>query len=194
LGLAPGDDYADLVRLEHIDAFFRSGREARRVRGVEKATPKASISQAAVLGCGTMGGGIAMCFANAGIPVRVTETEQGALDRGMDKIRGNYASTVSKGRLSAAEAEARLALIEPTLDFDCIADADIVIGIPDSALAAAAGYAEASGLPYRDGLVRNRYTLRRDNLELEGWLPLRHRRRQQHCCLRDHIRTVRNNR
>ncbi len=106
---------------------FFAEREARRVRGVEKATPKASISQAAVLGCGTMGGGIAMCFANAGIPVRVTETEQGALDRGMDKIRGNYASTVSKGRLSEADAEARLALIEPTLDFDSIADADIVI-------------------------------------------------------------------
>jgi 3-hydroxyacyl-CoA dehydrogenase len=106
---------------------FFAEREARKVRGVERDTVAMSIGRAAVLGCGTMGGGIAMCFANAGIPVRVTETEQGALDRGMDKIRGNYASTVSKGRLSEADAEARLALIQPTLDFDSVADADIVI-------------------------------------------------------------------
>jgi 3-hydroxyacyl-CoA dehydrogenase len=106
---------------------FFAEREARKVRGVGRDTVSMSIERAAVLGCGTMGGGIAMCFANAGIPVRVTETEQGALDRGMDKIRGNYASTVSKGRLSQADADERLALIQPTLDFDSVADSDIVI-------------------------------------------------------------------
>ena len=82
---------------------FFAEREARRVRGVGPDTAKLTIQRAAVLGCGTMGGGIAMCFANAGIPVRVTESEQAALDRGMEKIRGNYAATVAKGRLSAED-------------------------------------------------------------------------------------------
>ena len=68
-----------------------------------------------------------MCFANAGIPVIVTESEQVALDRGMKAIRRNYASTVAKGRLGAEDAEARLALIEPTLDFERLSSADIVI-------------------------------------------------------------------
>ncbi|MEX2049514.1 MAG: 3-hydroxyacyl-CoA dehydrogenase NAD-binding domain-containing protein, partial [Gemmatimonadota bacterium] len=107
-------------------AFFAE-REARKVRGVRPETKEFAIGRGAVLGCGTMGGGIAMCFANAGIPVVVTEGEQAALERGMDTIRKNYESTVSKGRLSKEDAERRLALIQPTLDFDRVADADIVI-------------------------------------------------------------------
>jgi len=107
-------------------AFFAE-REARKVRGVGPDTKELTIRRGAVLGCGTMGGGIAMCFANAGIPAVVTESEQAALDRGVATIRKNYESTVSKGRMSAADAEARIALIEPTLDFDRVADADIVI-------------------------------------------------------------------
>ena len=107
-------------------AFFAE-REARRVRGVSDDTKEFTIRRGAVLGCGTMGGGIAMCFANAGIPVMVTEGDRAALDRGMDTIRKNYASSVSKGSLSAADAEGRLALIEPTLDFDRVSGADIVI-------------------------------------------------------------------
>lgn len=107
-------------------AFFAE-RQARKVRGVERDAPELTIARAAVLGCGTMGGGIAMCFANAGIPVIVTESDQGVLDRGMEAIRRNYASTVSKGRLSSDDAEARIALIEPSLDFDQLADVDIVI-------------------------------------------------------------------
>lgn len=107
-------------------AFFAE-REARRVRGVDDTTKEYTIARGAVLGCGTMGGGIAMSFANAGIPVIVTEGEKAALDRGMDTIRKNYASTVSRGSLSAADAEARLALIEPTLEFDRVSAADIVI-------------------------------------------------------------------
>jgi 3-hydroxyacyl-CoA dehydrogenase len=107
-------------------AFFAE-REVRRVRGVDENTKELTIARGAVLGCGTMGGGIAMSFANAGIPVIVTEGEKAALDRGMDTIRKNYAATVSKGSLSAADAEARLALIQPTLDFDRVAEADIVI-------------------------------------------------------------------
>jgi 3-hydroxyacyl-CoA dehydrogenase len=107
-------------------AFFAE-REARKVKGVGPETKELTITRGAILGCGTMGGGIAMSFANAGIPVIVTEGEQAALDRGMATIRKNYESTVSKGRMSAEDAEARLALIEPTLDFERVADADIVI-------------------------------------------------------------------
>ncbi|MEQ1855688.1 MAG: 3-hydroxyacyl-CoA dehydrogenase NAD-binding domain-containing protein [Longimicrobiales bacterium] len=107
-------------------AFFAE-REARKVRGVDDGTKEYPIARGAVLGCGTMGGGIAMSFANAGIPVIVTEGDKAALDRGMDTIRKNYAATVAKGSLSAADAEARLALIEPTLDFERVATADIVI-------------------------------------------------------------------
>ena len=106
---------------------FFAERAARRVRGVGPDTASLTIQRAAVLGCGTMGGGIAMCFANADIPVRVIESEQAALDGGMEKIRGNYAVSVAKGRLSAEHMETRLALIEPTLDFESIRDADIVI-------------------------------------------------------------------
>ena len=106
---------------------FFAEREARRVRGVGRDTPSLSVDSAAVLGCGTMGGGIAMCFANAGIPVRVTETSQGALDHGMEKIRSNYAATVSKGRLSAEDAETRLASIDPTLELETLTEVDIVI-------------------------------------------------------------------
>ncbi|MEJ2207123.1 MAG: enoyl-CoA hydratase-related protein, partial [Gemmatimonadota bacterium] len=107
-------------------AFFAE-REARKGKGVGRDTKELTITRGAILGCGTMGGGIAMSFANAGIPVVVTETQQDALDRGMATIRKNYESTVSKGRMSADDAEARIALIEPTLDFERVADADIVI-------------------------------------------------------------------
>jgi len=107
-------------------AFFAE-REARKVRGVSESTAELPVARAAVLGCGTMGGGIAMCFANAGIPVVVTEETSDALERGMQTVRKNYAASVTKGSLSAAEAEARLALIEPTVDFERVREADVVI-------------------------------------------------------------------
>ena len=112
--------------LSQRHAFF-SEREARKVSGLGPETSQTDIRQAAVLGCGTMGSRIAMCFANAGIPVIVTESEQGMLDRGMEMIRKNYASTVSKGRMTEEEAEARLTLIEPTLEFERVSEADVVI-------------------------------------------------------------------
>ena len=90
-------------------------------------TKEIPIKRGAVLGCGTMGGGIAMCFANAGIPVTVTEGEQAALDRGIDLIRKNYAATVSKGRMSQEAMDQCMALINPTLDFDSVAEADIIV-------------------------------------------------------------------
>jgi len=106
---------------------FFAERQAGKVRGVGPDTQELPIRKGAVLGCGTMGGGIAMCFANAGIPVTVTEGEQAALDRGIDVIRKNYSASVAKGRMSQEAMDACMGLIKPTLDFDSIADSDIVI-------------------------------------------------------------------
>ena len=107
-------------------AFF-SEREVAKIPDVPKDTPTVPIAVAGVVGCGTMGGGIAMSIANAGIPVTVLESSQEALDRGMAIVRKNYAATVSKGRLSQAEMHARLARITPTLDDDALREADVVI-------------------------------------------------------------------
>ena len=107
-------------------AFF-SEREVAKIPDVPKDTPTLPIAAAAVVGCGTMGGGIAMSIANAGIPVTVLESSQEALDRGMAIVRRNYAATVSKGRLSQAEMDARLARITPTLDDADLGKADVVI-------------------------------------------------------------------
>src|SRR6185503_241922 len=90
-------------------------------------TPTREISAAGVVGAGTMGGGIAMCFANAGIPVTVVETAQEALDRGMATIRKNYANSVARGSLRQEEMDRRLAFIRPSLDFAALAAADLII-------------------------------------------------------------------
>ena len=107
-------------------AFFAE-RAAARIPGVPKDTPARRIASAAVVGCGTMGGGIAMCLADAGLPVTVLESSRDALDRGLATVRGNYAATVEKGRLPRAEMDARLARITPTLDYADLAGADVVI-------------------------------------------------------------------
>lgn len=107
-------------------AFFGE-RAAGKIPDVPSSTPTRSIERAAVIGAGTMGGGIAMNFANAGIPVKLLEVSQEALDKGVAAIRGNYESTAKKGRMQAGDVEKRMALIEPTLSYDDIADADIVI-------------------------------------------------------------------
>ena len=112
--------------LSQRHAFFAE-REVWKVRGLRAETSQIDLKRAAVVGCGTMGSGIAMCFANAGIPVIVTESKQDMLDRGMEMIRKNYTSTVSKGRMSGDEAEARLALIKPTLEFERVSEVDVVI-------------------------------------------------------------------
>ncbi len=100
-------------------------------RGVAKIpiprdTPVYEIRRAAVIGAGTMGGGITMNYANAGIPVIVKETSQEALDRGMATIRKNYANSVKRGRLSQAAMDQRLSLITPQLTYDGFEQADII--------------------------------------------------------------------
>ena len=107
-------------------AFFAE-REVAKIPDVPKDTPALPIATAGVVGCGTMGGGIAMSIANAGLPVTVLESSQEALDRGMAIIRKNYAATVAKGRLLQAEMDARLARITPTLEDADLGAADVVI-------------------------------------------------------------------
>jgi 3-hydroxyacyl-CoA dehydrogenase len=107
-------------------AFFAE-RAASKVPDVPADTPVREIRSAAVVGAGTMGGGIAMNFANAGIPVTILETKQEALDKGIATIRKNYENTVKNGKLSAEKCEQRMALVKGTLAYDDIAQADIVI-------------------------------------------------------------------
>ena len=107
--------------------IFFAEREVAKVPGLAKDTVKREINCGAVVGAGTMGGGIAMNFANAGIPVKLLEMKQDFLDKGIALIRKNYENTAKKGRISMADVEKRMALIEPTLSYDDIKDVDIVI-------------------------------------------------------------------
>ena len=107
-------------------AFFAE-RAAAKIPDVPDDTPVRAIKSAAIIGAGTMGGGIAMNFANAGIPVTLVEMKQEALERGLATVRKNYEGSVKKGRLSPAKLDERMGLIKSTLSFDEIKDADIVI-------------------------------------------------------------------
>ena len=107
-------------------AFFAE-RAAAKILDVPDDTPVRAIKSAAIIGAGTMGGGIAMNFANAGIPVTLVEMKQEALERGLATVRKNYEGSVKKGRLSPAKLDERMGLIKSTLSFDEIKDADIVI-------------------------------------------------------------------
>ncbi len=107
--------------------FFFAERQANKIPDLPADTPAAAVERAAVIGAGTMGGGIAMNFANAGIPVSVLEVSREALDKGLAIVRKNYAATVSRGRLAQAEMDRRMDLITGVLDYDAVADADYVI-------------------------------------------------------------------
>ncbi len=106
---------------------FFAEREAAKIPDVPSDTPAREIRTAAVIGSGTMGGGIAMCFANAGIPVTVVDVSREALDRGLGVVRKNYEATAAKGRLTTDDVERRLGLIRGTTDLEAAADADLVI-------------------------------------------------------------------
>src|SRR2546421_3690276 len=107
-------------------AFFAE-RQTTKIPDVPEDTPARPIKKAAVIGAGTMGGGIAMSFLNAGIPVTITDATPQALERGMQKIKTNYAVTVAKGRLTQEEMDKRMALVRPTTDLKAVKDADIII-------------------------------------------------------------------
>ena len=107
-------------------AFFAE-REAGRIPDLPKDLKLPAIKSAAVIGAGTMGGGIAMSFADFGVPVKILEATQEALDKGMQRIRDNYAVSVKRGSLAQAEMDKRLPLIEPVTDYAAIAGCDVVI-------------------------------------------------------------------
>ncbi|MDO9199213.1 3-hydroxyacyl-CoA dehydrogenase NAD-binding domain-containing protein [Rhodoferax sp.] len=110
--------------LRHI---FVAERAASKIPDVPADTPQRAINAVAVIGAGTMGGGIAMNFLNAGIPVKMLEMKQDALDRGIATIRKNYESQVKKGKLKQDKYEERMSLLSTTLSYDDLKDADMVI-------------------------------------------------------------------
>jgi 3-hydroxyacyl-CoA dehydrogenase len=107
--------------------LFFAEREAAKVPDVPKDTPTLDIRRAAVVGAGTMGGGIAMSYANAGIPVLLKEVDDAALQRGLATIRKNYEVTMSKGKITAEQLEKTMALITPTTSYDGFDQVDIVV-------------------------------------------------------------------
>jgi 3-hydroxyacyl-CoA dehydrogenase len=106
---------------------FLGEREVAHVPDLPRDTPVRAVKRVGVIGAGTMGGGIAMCFANAGLAVKLLEAEQAALQRGMETLRRNYAASVARGSLTEAQMQSRLALIEPTLDWQQLAEVDLII-------------------------------------------------------------------
>ncbi len=109
-----------------IHVFFGE-REVAKIPDVPKETPIIPVNSAAVVGAGTMGGGITMALVNAGIPVLLKETDQVALDRGLATIQKNYANSVKRGRFTQQFVEERLKLIKPTLRYDGFDTVDMVI-------------------------------------------------------------------
>ncbi len=106
---------------------FYAMRETAKVPGIGKETPLVDIKSVGIIGAGTMGGGIAMCFANAGIPVKLVEVKQDALDRGLGVIRKNYENTAKKGRLTDDQVESLMDSITGTLSMEDLSDVDLVI-------------------------------------------------------------------
>ena len=107
-------------------AFFAE-RAAAKIPDIPSGTAPRPINAAAVIGAGTMGSGIAICLLDAGVAVTVLETKQGALDKGMATIRAHYDKALAKGRLAAGDAERRIGMLKPTLDYDDLAGADLII-------------------------------------------------------------------
>ncbi len=109
--------------LAHIAAAEAKAAEIEGLEGVA-ARPVNSVG---IIGAGTMGGGIAMNFLNVGLPVTIVEREQAALDRGLKVIRANYERSAARGKLTAEQVEARMALLTPSLSYDSLGEADLII-------------------------------------------------------------------
>jgi 3-hydroxyacyl-CoA dehydrogenase len=109
-----------------VHVFFAE-RDRRRVPGLGDETRAAQVKSAAIIGAGTMGGGIAICFANAGIPVTLLDSDGAALARGVANVERTYQSMVDRGRLSPADMAKRLGLIRTTLDYGELRDADVIV-------------------------------------------------------------------
>ncbi len=110
--------------LQHV---FFAERRAANVPNLDKSVTKREIKSVAIIGAGTMGGGIAMTFLNVGVPVTLLEMQQDPLDRGVGVIRKNYETTASKGRLTMEQVQQRMALLKPTLSYADVGGADLII-------------------------------------------------------------------
>ena len=122
--------FLDLIPTEQSRAqryVFFAERKVWKIADVPEDTPVLPIRKVGVIGAGTMGGGISMSFLNAGIPVTIVEAAQDALERGVATIRRNYDNTAKKGRMAAADVEARMRLLSPGLDLGVLSDCDLVI-------------------------------------------------------------------
>jgi 3-hydroxyacyl-CoA dehydrogenase len=107
--------------------FFFAERKAAKIEGLPEDTQPRPIRKVGVIGAGTMGGGISMNFLSAGIPVTIFEMNQEALDRGSGVMRKNYEASAAKGRMTSDQVEKAMGLLTPTLDFDALADCDLII-------------------------------------------------------------------
>jgi 3-hydroxyacyl-CoA dehydrogenase len=107
--------------------FFFAERKAAKIEGLAEDVRPRDIRKVGVIGAGTMGGGISMNFLSAGIPVTIVETAQEALDRGTGVMRKNYEASAAKGKLKPEQVEQAMGLLTPTLEFDALADCDLVI-------------------------------------------------------------------
>jgi len=110
--------------LRHL---FFAERNVRKIPGLPSELKPRPVARVGIVGAGTMGGGIAMCFANAGVPVTIVEANEANLERGLATIRKNYERSVARGRLRPQEVEQRMVLIAPTLDYRALASADLLI-------------------------------------------------------------------
>lgn len=122
--------FAELENADEAKALryaFFAEREVAKIPGAPKDLKPARVKTAAVVGAGTMGGGIAMCFADSGIPVKVLEATREALDKGLQRVRDNYAVSVKRGSITQADMDKRLPLIEPVERYEDIGDCDVVI-------------------------------------------------------------------
>jgi 3-hydroxyacyl-CoA dehydrogenase len=107
--------------------FFFAERKASKIDGIPEDTKPRPINKVGVIGAGTMGGGISMNFLSAGIPVTIFEMNQEALDRGTGVMRKNYEATAAKGKMTGEQVEKAMGALTPTLDFDALADCDLII-------------------------------------------------------------------
>jgi 3-hydroxyacyl-CoA dehydrogenase len=124
------EKFSELMRGEQSAAlrhFFFAERQAAKIEGLAKDTPVRGINTVGIIGGGTMGGGIAMSFANAGIPVTLVEISDEAIERGLSIIERNYAGSVKRGKLSEEKAAQCKALIEGSTNYAALADVDLVI-------------------------------------------------------------------
>jgi 3-hydroxyacyl-CoA dehydrogenase len=130
LGAGPWLSFLELMNSDESRALrhvFFAERQAQKAGELKKGTTMRAIRSVGVVGFGTMGGGIAMAFANAGIPVVVTDETQGAVDRGLARVLKTYEDSTARGRLSAGECANRIGLIQGATDYGALSQADLVI-------------------------------------------------------------------